>query len=227
MHLKLLHLCDTLFPIGSFGYSDGLEAAIATRPANATAHDFDLEAWLQICLHETIGRLDGPIVWRAWDLFADESWTELAALDAESSALRPASAVRRANRSMGFRLLTAWQTLYPDARGAALLALAKTGAIGPGLPIAFAAAACAGETRRRDAVEAFAYTRLAATVSAAMRLMPLGQTEAHRLLARALASVPSVAAAIAARDAAPESFAPLVDIATMRHQYLHSRLFRT
>ena len=25
--LALLHLCDSLFPIGGFGYSDGLEAA--------------------------------------------------------------------------------------------------------------------------------------------------------------------------------------------------------
>ena len=25
--LSLLHLCDSLFPIGSFGYSDGLESA--------------------------------------------------------------------------------------------------------------------------------------------------------------------------------------------------------
>ena len=27
--LALLHLCDSLFPIGSFAYSDGLESAAA------------------------------------------------------------------------------------------------------------------------------------------------------------------------------------------------------
>jgi urease accessory protein UreF len=80
---------------------------------------------------------------------------------------------------------------------------------------------------RRDAVEAFAYTRLAATTSAAMRLMPIGQTDAHALLARTLDRVPAIAAAIATRDARLESFAPALDIEAMTQQYLHSRLFRS
>lgn len=93
--------------------------------------------------------------------------------------------------------------------------------------MAFAAAcACAG-TGRRESVEAFAYTRLAATISAAMRLMPIGQTDAHALLARTLDRVPAVVDAIAERDAPLESFAPALDIEAMRQQYLHSRLFRS
>lgn len=225
MPLKLLHLCDTLFPIGSFAYSDGLEAAVEGNvPLQPDAF---LRGWLDVCLDETIGRLDGPLVWRAWDLFARGAWEALATLDAESSALRPAAAVRKANRSMGLRLLTTWQALYPDERVERLCVLATAGRIGPGLPIAFAAAAQASGGGRRAAVEAFAYTRLAAVVSAAMRLMAIGQTDAHRLLARTLDRVPATTAAIASRDAEPGAFTPLVDIATMRHQYLHSRLFRT
>jgi urease accessory protein UreF len=80
---------------------------------------------------------------------------------------------------------------------------------------------------RREAVEAFAYTRLAATISAAMRLMPIGQTEAHALLAQALDRVPALAAVIAARNARLESFSPALDVAAMTQQYLHSRLFRS
>ena len=102
-----------------------------------------------------------------------------------------------------------------------------TAQIGPALPVAFAAVcACSGIDRRRS-VEAFAYTRLAATVSAAMRLMPLGQTEAHRLLAGTLARVPEAVDAMVARNARAESFAPAMDVAAMSQQYLHSRLFRS
>ena len=107
------------------------------------------------------------------------------------------------------------------------LSMARCGALGPALPIAFAAATMSADVDRREAVEAFAYTRLAATISAAMRLMPIGQTEAHGLLAHALDRVPLIVEAIAQRNAAPESFAPALDIAMMSQQYLHSRLFRT
>jgi urease accessory protein UreF len=60
-----------------------------------------------------------------------------------------------------------------------------------------------------------------------MRLMPIGQTDAHRLLARTLGRVPAVVDGIIERDGRVESFAPALDIAAMTQQYLHSRLFRS
>ena len=60
-----------------------------------------------------------------------------------------------------------------------------------------------------------------------MRLMPIGQTDAHALLARTLDRVPAVVDRIVARDDRVESFSPALDIAAMTQQYLHSRLFRS
>jgi len=77
-----------------------------------------------------------------------------------------------------------------------------------------------------DAGTAFAYTRLASTTSAALRLMRIGQTDAHARLAETLARVPAVVDAMTTR-ARPESFAPAMDISAMAQQYLHSRLFRS
>jgi len=214
----LLHLCDSSFPIGAFAHSDGLETATA---AGAVATANDLRAWLDVCLDETLGRMEGPAVWQAWPAFRDGDWETLVALDEELVALRPSSSARRSSRAMGRRLLTTWQALYPDPR------LQQALEQGLALPIAFAGACgCSGVERRR-AVEAFAYTRLAATVSAAMRLMPLGQTDAHALLARTLERVPATVDLIASRDARIESFAPAADIAAMTQQYVHSRLFRS
>ena len=105
--------------------------------------------------------------------------------------------------------------------------VARDGAIGPALPVAFAAVCASSGHRPANTVEAFAYKRLAATISAAMRLMPIGQTEAHALLAGTLARVPEVVDAMMARGARAESFAPAMDIAAMSQQYLHSRLFRS
>ena len=127
---------------------------------------------------------------------------------------------------MGLRLLITWQALHPDARLEHALA-ARARGTGPALPVAFAAACVCAGVARRPAVEAFAYTRLAATISAAMRLMPIGQTGAHARLARALERVPAAVDAIVRRDARIESFTPALDIAAMSQQYLHSRLFRS
>src|SRR5215831_14690430 len=99
---ELLHLCDSLFPIGGFSHSDGLEAATASgdvRNAN------DLACWIEACLAEQLGKAEGPAVRRSWQLFAERRWDDIRALDCEIHALRAASTSREAGRSMGTRLL--------------------------------------------------------------------------------------------------------------------------
>jgi urease accessory protein len=220
LKLELLHLCDSLFPIGAFAYSDGLEAA-ASGAWQAPIRDLDgLGAWIEVVLDESIGRVEGPAVWQAWRAVVDSDWRSLAALDEELTAIRPSSASRSASRAMGHRLLTTWRALHPHER---LAQVPPSSA----LPIAFAAACACGGIDRRESVEAYAYTRLAATASAAMRLLPIGQTDAHRLLARALNDVPRLVDRIVARGARIESFVPALDITAMTQQYLHSRLFRS
>src|SRR4029077_2725469 len=93
--LALLHLCDSLFPVGGFGYSDGLEAATA---AELGATPADPQGRLGGTLDETVGRLDGPAALCAWDAFDRQDWQALCELDDETTALRPASATRRSNR---------------------------------------------------------------------------------------------------------------------------------
>jgi urease accessory protein len=226
--LALLHLCDSLFPIGAFAYSDGLEAAANRRkPETADGARALLGEWMDVTLDETIGRLEGPAAWTAWRAFGDENWRVVAALDEELAALRPSSSARRSSRAMGRRLLVTWSALHPDPRLKHALTVVGDGRIGPALAIAFAGACACGGVAQHDAVAAFAYTRLAATVSAAMRLMPIGQTDAHAVLAGALERVSPVVGGIACRNGPPESFAPLMDIACMSQQYLHSRLFRS
>jgi urease accessory protein len=221
--LALLHLCDSLFPIGAFGYSDGLEAATAARLVETPA---DLQAWLDVCLDEAVGRMDGPAALRSWSAFDQEDWHALCELDGEITAMRSASATRRSNKAMGFRLITTWGTLYSDHRLEHLLDLARRRRLGPALPIAFGCACASAGVGPRDTGAAFAYTRLASTTSAALRLMQIGQTNAHARLALTLERVPAVVEAMTTR-AQPESFAPAMDVSAIAQQYLHSRLFRS
>jgi len=221
--LALLHLSDSLFPIGGFGYSDGLEAATAARFVETPA---DLQAWLDVCLDEAIGRLDGPAVLGAWSAFHRRDWDTLGDLDQELTAMRPSSATRRSSQAMGLRLATTWSALYPDRRLDHLLDLARRQWLGPTLPIVFGCACAAAGVGMRDAGAAFAYTRLASTTSAALRLMRIGQTDAHARLAETLQRVPIVVDAMTTRTRS-ESFTPAMDVSAMTQQYLHSRLFRS
>jgi urease accessory protein UreF len=77
-------------------------------------------------------------------------------------------------------------------------------------------------------VEAYAYTRLAAATSSALRLLPIGQQEAHARLASVLAHVPATARVVeehARSGRRPGAFTPAFDLASMSQQYVHSRLF--
>src|SRR5262249_34931698 len=143
------------------------------------AEGAELSDWLDTCLDETIGRLEGPAAWHAWSMFASESWNDLITLDAELTSLRPSASSRRSSRAMGLRLLMTWLKLHPGDRLGRAAALAESGAFGPSWPVAFACGCSSIGIGRRQTIESLAYTRLAATVSAAMRLMSIGQTEAH------------------------------------------------
>lgn len=222
VNLQLLHLCDSLFPTGGFAHSDGLEHATASGAISTPA---GLGEWLDVCLAETIGSFEGPAMIHALAAVAADRWTEIVRLDREVVALKPSATLRRGSRAMGLRLVTSWHAAYGHQSVSALLSLARRGEVGPTLPIAFGCVAAAIGEEARAAAEAFAYTRLAATVSAAMRLMPLGQTDAHRLLAQRLTRVPSVVDGMLSVRSPLRSFTPATDMAAMGQQYLHSRLF--
>ena len=83
--------------------------------------------------------------------------------------------------------------------------------------------------RPQATAAALLYSSAAAMVGAATRLVPLGQTQAQRLISEA---APLIAALAEARDITGTiddaySFAPALEIAAMRHAQLEARLFKS
>jgi urease accessory protein len=223
--LALLHLCDSLFPTGGYAHSDGLEAAAAAGMVNDAA---TFREWMDTLLHDSFANCDGPAVLLAWQGFAERRWPELAALDDEVYAQRPSSTVRSASRAVGTRLLRTWGRLRPQPMIDAMMSTDLEGGLRSWtLTVAFGAVCASAGIAPSAALEGFIYTRLTAAASAAMRLMPLGQLEAHGIVAASLGEVPQVCRDIMARRDRPSSFTPFFDLATMSHQYVESRLFRS
>lgn len=218
----LLHLCDSLFPTGSFSHSDGLEAATAS--GQIVSAD-DLSSWMAALGAQTLRSLEGPAVRRAWWAAQEAEGGDplLAALDEEVHALRPSAAGRDASRAMGSRLLRTWQQIRPDAR----LQRIQERRPQMTIPVAFGVVCGIAGVTERDTLGGYAYTRFAATLSAAMRLMPLGQQRGHAVLARMLETVPTLVDTVIAESRPLMAFTPALDIATMQQQYVHSRLFRS
>ena len=81
---------------------------------------------------------------------------------------------------------------------------------------------------RRQAMTAYAHAFAANLVSAAVRLIPLGQTDGQRITARLL---PVCLGAVERAASTPVSdvstSTPMVDIVSMNHEHQYTRLFRS
>lgn len=210
---KLLILTQWLspaYPTGAFAWSHGLEAAIA---AGWVQDARTLEAWLGDLLCDGSGRSDAIFVAMA---FRTRSTGALKALNDTAGAFA-ASAERlreSARQGAAFGKVTreVWALDLPD-----LL-----------LPVALGRAAHLTSLPQIAVSALYLQGFTSNLVSAAQRLMPLGQTEAQAVLARL---TPRCAALAAETDNAGEddlySNCILSDIAAMRHETQQPRLFQS
>ena len=95
-------------------------------------------------------------------------------------------------------------------------------------PVALAAAAADHSIGLGDLLEAALLAFVSNLVSAALRLGPIGQSDAQRIVAQSLPSIRAAAAYAASATLDDLGSATLrSDIASMRHETQYSRLFRS
>jgi len=209
------------FPVGGYSYSHGLEWLVDSgRIPDAAA----LAAWIEDVLMHGAGRSDL--------IFFAEAWRALTAADAprlrrlaQLAAAFAASAERRGETlGQGAAFLAAVAAVWPHP---ALQAAFEAGH-DIAYPVAVGASTAAHGLPLAASAHAFLQAFAANLVSAGVRLVPLGQTDGLRVLARLeplLARL--VAAGLAARLEDAGGAAILVDIASMRHETQYTRLFRS
>ncbi len=213
----LLHLLTWLspaFPTGAFAYSQGLEWAVETGDVK---DETSLTLWLADLLHHGAAWSD-VIVLRNVRRAAPAAWPGIAR---ETAALALARERRHETLAQGaaFRLAAApWTCLALEAWGDAPLPL----------PVALALLAEAQAIDEDDLALGFLQAGIANLVSAAVRLVPLGQAAGLRVQAALAGDILKVAEAtrgLPLTACGGACFA--ADIASMRHETQYTRLFRS
>jgi urease accessory protein len=162
---------------------------------------------------------------RLWDAWSDDTsvapedvnaWTAFLVASRPSAELQLeerhlGGALARVLAGLGLREATAW-IARADVTYAAMFALA----------------ARRWDVPRVAAAHGFAFAWAEAQVSAAVRLVPLGQSAGQRIIAAAAAAIPAaVALALTLPDDELGAVAPRLALASAWHETQYSRLFRS
>jgi urease accessory protein len=210
--LRLLTWLSPAFPTGAFAYSHGVEWAVE---AGDITSETDLQAWLSDVIAHGTGRVDSILLRHAHRAAADlNALTALADL-----AYATASCRERQSESL-------------DQGKAFMLAAVPWGipAAPERIPYPVAVGAVSGAHCIPEDATAAAYLQAIAAnlISAAVRLVPLGQTTGLRVLAAMQPAILAVAAEtkLATLDDLG-GCAFRSDLAAMRHETQYTRLFRS
>ena len=220
--VRMLQFGDSMFPIGGFAFSGGLESAVQKRVVTDAA---TLEAYARTAV-EQAAMGDGIAVVCAHRAGAVADVEELVRIDARVYARKLSSETR----TMSVRMGKKFAEMGAEVTGVALLAAWRDridAGDTPGCyPVALAVNFAGQDLPARDAFVVHQYGVAAMILSAALRLMRIGHVETQRMLYRLNADVDAAyEVATRARLADMAGFAPLAEILAAAHVKAHVRLF--
>jgi urease accessory protein len=208
--LQLLHLADSALPIGTLAHSFGVESLTAEAGLTENGLSTFFAQWLS-----GAGKIEAAFCLRGCSVETEAEWQSL---NEEFSSFKPVGETREASLRLGKRFLALAAALieHPTLRWPGSAHLATS----------FGLAGAALEVAPEIAAAAYLHQCLFGAVSACQRLLPLGQSSAMNLLWRLK---PRIIQTVEEARSAPLdelwNIQPTLDIASMRHPHLQTRLF--
>lgn len=225
----LYHLLSWLspsYPIGAFSHSTGLEWAVEAGLARDRA---SVEAWIEDMLLAGSGWSDVVLFVHAYRAAARADAVRLLDVAALAAAAQPSYERRLEATAQGaaFRLIA---RATADCAALQLLEPVEDGDLS--YPVTVAALAAGHAIALPAALTAYLHALVANSVSAAQRLIPLGQMDGQRAVAAARPKVAeAVARGLALGDGDPfqalGGSTLMADVSSMLHETQYTRLFRT
>ena len=219
---RLMTWLSPAFPVGAFSYSSGIEWAVEAGDITDAA---SLRDWLAAMLDEGSGFCDAVFLAQAHRA----AWARDEASLREIAELAAAFVPSRERQ------------LETSTQGRAFIEIARSAWACDGLdgmvaacgssmvyPVAVGLVSAGHAVPLEPAMHAFLHAVVSNWISAGARLVPLGQTDSQRILARLEADV--AATAKRALDASLDDLGSATfraDLASLRHETQYTRLFRS
>jgi urease accessory protein len=213
--VRLLQLASPTLPVGAYSYSQGIEAAVEARIVRDAA---GAQRWIADALGCSVARMEAPLLFRLCDAWTRNDLPAIGRWNALFLATRETAELRAETVQMGYSLRMLLAEL-----GVGEIRLAEVA-----FPTAFACAVVRWGIAPRSALVAYLWAWLENQVMAALKAVPLGQTEAQKMLLALGSRLDAVAAQAAAlSDDELDNFAPGLALLSSRHETQYSRLFRS
>jgi urease accessory protein len=217
--VRLLQLVSPALPIGGFTYSQGLEWAVE---AGWVVDVETLEDWLTGLIEDGLATLDLPILARLMGACTRGDWESVTRWSERLLAARETDELRREERHRARALVALLGDLGIEDAGRRRDALLHCQAA------PFALAVVRWRIMPRDGLLGYAWGWLENQVAAAVKLIPLGQTDGQRIALRLAAGLPAVVErALDIDEDEIGSSAPALAIASALHETQYTRLFRS
>jgi urease accessory protein len=217
--LRLMQLVSPALPVGAFSYSQGLEQAVES----AWVTDAEtLYQWISGIGSHSFAALELPLVFRLHSAWLHKQEERIQYWDRFLLAARETKELRLEDQQMGqalHRLLDEFSECSScvalPANATSFVTQFTRAAVGWGLPV-------------ESTAMGLSWTYLENQVAAALKLLPLGQTEGQLLLSRLSEQVPAwLNGAQGLPDEDLICSAPGLVQASSLHEYQYTRLFRT
>lgn len=217
----LLQLAGGTFPTGSFSQSWGLETYVFHE---MVTDEESFRKFLDAYILTTLAGLEGPVLCGAYDLAGDGRLDDLRKLDQQVAAMKLTKESREGCLRMGNALLRITAQMSGDA---VLTSYYEEGSgKGSSYPVAFALVSARLGLGKADALSAFLFSSVSGLIQSGLKLIPLGNIQAQRILLDCYGMIGKAAKQALQTD--PEdafAFCPALDIASMVHETLPTRLY--
>jgi len=221
---RLMSWLSPAYPVGAYAFSHGLEYAV---DAGGVSDREGARDWIATVMSLGSGYADLVFAAAAWDIDAGHPAApeELRELNELALAFQGTAELRLESTAQGRAFASVTADAWPCAATEALTQLSRDEIVHA---VAVGAVARSHGIGRAETLTAYAHAYAANLVSAAVRLIPLGQTDGQRITAELM---PVCLAAVERAAATPvddvSSSTPMVDVASMKHEVQYTRLFRS
>jgi urease accessory protein len=220
---RLMTWLSPSFPVGAFSYSSGIEWAVE---AGDIRDPSSLDQWLGSMLAVGPGFCDGVFLAQTHRAASSDDESALSEIAELAGAFVPSRERHLETAAQGKAFIEIVRAAWNSASLDRLVACCGSSVIV--YPVAVGIVSATHGIPLEPTILAFLHAVTSNWISAAARLVPLGQTDSQRVLARlepAVAKTASRALKASLEDLGSATFR--ADLASMRHETQYTRLFRS